>query len=378
MTTAVHTTPPLRQRPFMQVDVFTAAPYLGNPLAVVLDGTGLSDEAMQSFARWTNLSETTFVLPPTPEGRAAGADYRVRIFTPGCELPFAGHPTLGTCHAWLAHGGQPQATGPAGEIIEVRQECAVGVVALRRLAGGTTASATDSAAESATGSSSGTATTSNPGERQASAVRMAFAAPPLTRSTPEATHLALVLAALGLQPAQVLAAQSLNNGPEWLGLLLDSPDTVLALSSDHAALRALNQKVGVAALQPATPDLPLIARSSREARAFATSASATSASATGMGVADSHQPGDEPDLWVRAFAAPVGVDEDPVTGSLNASLAQWLMADGLLPQHRRHAYTATQGQALGRDGLVFLSRDDSGQVWVGGDVSACIRGTVTL
>ena len=354
MTTAVHTTPPLRQRPFMQVDVFTAVPYLGNPLAVVLDGTGLSDEAMQSFARWTNLSETTFVLPPTPEGRAAGADYRVRIFTPGCELPFAGHPTLGTCHAWLAHGGQPQATGPAGEIIEVRQECAVGVVALRPLAG------------------------SSPGERQASAVRMAFAAPPLTRSTPEAAHLAQVLAALGLQPAQVLAAQSLNNGPEWLGLLLDSPDTVLALSPDHAALRALNQKVGVAALQPATPDLPLIARSSREARAFATSASAASASATDMGVADSHQPGDEPDLWVRAFAAPVGVDEDPVTGSLNASLAQWLMADGLLPPHRRHAYTATQGQALGRDGLVFLSRDDSGQVWVGGDVSACIQGTVTL
>lgn len=343
MTTAVHTTPPLRQRPFMQVDVFTAVPYLGNPLAVVLDGTGLSDEAMQSFARWTNLSETTFVLPPTPEGRAAGADYRVRIFTPGCELPFAGHPTLGTCHAWLAHGGQPQATGPAGEIIEVRQECAVGVVALRPLAG------------------------SNPG------MRMAFAAPPLTRSTPEAAHLAQVLAALGLQPAQVLAAQSLNNGPEWLGLLLNSPDTVLALSPDHAALRALNQKVGVAALQPTTPDLPLIARSSREARAFATSASAAAANASPTAPATT-----EPDLWVRAFAAPVGVDEDPVTGSLNASLAQWLMADDLLPQHRRHAYTATQGQALGRDGLVFLSRDDSGQVWVGGDVSACIRGTVTL
>ena len=345
MTTAVHTTPPLRQRPFMQVDVFTAATYLGNPLAVVLDGTGLSDEAMQSFARWTNLSETTFVLPPTPKGRAAGADYRVRIFTPGCELPFAGHPTLGTCHAWLAHGGQPQATGPAGEIMEVRQECAVGLVALRPLAG----SATDSG------------------------MRMAFAAPPLTRSTPEAAHLAQVLAALGLQPAQVLAAQSLNNGPEWLGLLLDSPDTVLALSPDHAALRALNQKVGVAALQPATPDLPLIARSSREARAFATSASAAAANASPTAPATT-----EPDLWVRAFAAPVGINEDPVTGSLNASLAQWLMADNLLPQHRRHAYTATQGQALGRDGLVFLSRDDSGQVWVGGDVSACIRGTVTL
>lgn len=363
------TTPEQRQRPFMQVDVFTAVPTQGNPLAVVLDGTDLSDEAMQGFASWTNLSETTFVLPPTPAGRAAGADYRVRIFTPGGELPFAGHPTLGTCHAWLAHGGQPQTAG------EVRQECAVGVVALRPLAGSATGSATASETDSATNSRSGNAT--GTGERPTSAVRMAFAAPPLTRSTPEAAHLAQVLAALGLQAAQVLAAQSLNNGPEWLGLLLDSPDTVLALSPDHAALKALNQKVGVAALQPASPGLPLIARSSREARAFATG---TAAHHSASHAANTHsaQPGDEPDLWVRAFAAPVGINEDPVTGSLNASLAQWLMADGLLPAHRSHAYTATQGQALGRDGLVFLSRDDSGQVWVGGDVSACIRGTVTL
>jgi PhzF family phenazine biosynthesis protein len=329
----------LRTRPFTQVDVFTAVPYMGNPLAVVLDGTDLGDDAMQRFAHWTNLSETTFVLPPTPEGAAAGADYRVRIFTPGGELPFAGHPTLGTCHAWLAHGGQPRESGV------VRQECAVGVVALRQLEG------------SANG-------------------RMAFAAPPLTRRTPDALHLAQVLAALGLVPAQVRAAQSLNNGPEWLGLLLDSPDTVLALTPDHALLKALNQKVGVAALtrsgtaaDSAEADSLLIARSSREARAFSHAPVAT---ASPVPPVTTHN--DEPDLWVRAFAAPVGVAEDPVTGSLNASLAQWLMADGHLPDH----YLATQGQVLGRDGQVLLSRDATGQVWVGGDVAPCIQGTVTL
>lgn len=347
----------LRTRPFTQVDVFTAAPYKGNPLAVVLDGTGLSDDAMQRFANWTNLSETTFVLPPTPEGAAAGADYRVRIFTPGGELPFAGHPTLGTCHAWLAHGGQPREAGV------VRQECAVGVVALRQLAGG---------AIERMDANTGTGTSANAGANG----RMAFAAPPLTRHTPDVPHLAQVLAALGLQPAQVRAAQSLNNGPEWLGLLLDSPDTVLALTPDHAALKALNQKVGVAALARSgnTADSTaaeglLIARSSREARAFNRTPVAT---ASPVPTVSPHQA--EPDLWVRAFAAPVGVAEDPVTGSLNASLAQWLMADGHLPDH----YLATQGQALGRDGMVFLSRDATGQVWVGGDVAACIHGTVSL
>ncbi len=333
----------LLTRPFMQVDVFTAVPYLGNPLAVVLDGSGLSDAAMQTFARWTNLSETTFVLPPSPEGAAAGADYRVRIFTPGGELPFAGHPTLGTCHAWLAHGGQPREAGV------VRQECAVGVVALRKLASNETAGHTTGAG----------------------ADRMAFAAPPLTRQTPDAAHLAQVLNALGLQPAQVLAAQSLVNGPEWLGLLLDSPDTVLALTPDHAALKTLGQKVGVAARAPSAASDPghpadglLIARSSREARAFTPAHTAMAGPGSTA----------EPDLWVRAFAAPVGVAEDPVTGSLNASLAQWLIADGYLPSR----YLATQGQALDRDGQVFLSQDAQGQVWVGGDVAICIQGTVTL
>lgn len=347
----------LRTRPFMQVDVFTAVPYLGNPLAVVLDGTGLSDDTMQRFAQWTNLSETTFVLPPTPEGAAAGADYRVRIFTPGGELPFAGHPTLGTCHAWLAQGGQ------AREVGVVRQECAVGVVALRQLESG------EGKNEHQSGDERGS-------------VRMAFAAPPLTRKTPHAAHLAKVLVAMGLQSEQVRAAQSLNNGPEWLGLLLDSPDTVLALTPDHAALKALGQKVGGAALAHAAPDADnagslLIARSSREARAFHPTASAVGANPTSAATSPptaAFTPTPEPDLWVRGFAAPVGVSEDPVTGSLNASLAQWLMADGHLPIR----YVATQGQALGRDGLVFLSRDATGQVWVGGDVARCIDGQVRL
>ena len=348
-------TAPHHPRPFQQVDVFTATAYLGNPLAVVLDGSGLSSAQMQAFAHWTNLSETTFVLPPTPAGQAAGADYRVRIYTPGSELPFAGHPTLGTCHAWLAHGGQPTEAGV------VRQECAVGVVELRQVAG-----------------------------------RRAFAAPALRRSDPAPGHLAQVLAALGVSATQVLAAQVLNNGPEWLGLLLDSPDTALALTPDHAALERLGLKVGVAALTQPAPgshaaggaDL-LIARSSREARAFATPrAATTTAAAVTPGLPNTPGPAGtepnarlrppapptEPDLLVRAFAAPEGVNEDPVTGSLNASLAQWLMADGRLPA----TYTATQGQAVGRDGLVFLTRDAQGQVWVGGDAVTCVQGTVVL
>ena len=302
----------MRTRPFQQVDVFTATPLRGNPLAVVLDGEGLSDAQMQAFAAWTQLSETTFVLPPTPAGRAGGADYRVRIFTPGGELPFAGHPTLGTAHAWLTAGGQPQQTD------QLVQECGVGLVTLREIDG-----------------------------------RRAFAAPPLRRAEPEAPKLAAVLDALGLAADEVLAAQDLHNGPHWLGLLLPDVQTVLALTPDHAALKRLGVKVGVAARRQAAPGL--IRRASREARAFAL-----------------HE--DSTDLEVRGFAAPVGIVEDPVTGSLNASLAQWLIADGHLPRR----YRARQGTALGRAGEVFIGQDNTGQVWVGGDVACCISGQVTL
>lgn len=312
----------MQERPYSQVDVFTDQPYLGNPLAVVLDGTGLSTEAMQAFARWTNLSETTFLLPPSPEAAAQGADYRVRIFTPGSELPFAGHPTLGSCHAWLQAGGQPQAPD------RIVQECAKGLVPLRR-----------------------------------EGARLAFAAPSLQRSTPDDALLARVAAALGLQPGQIVAAQWLNNGPTWLGLLLDSMDTVLSLQPDVALLQGLVPGVGVAGMEQAPPAPDLIVRSNREARAFG-----------GREPANAVANDDTPTVEVRFFAPDIGVLEDPVTGSFNASLAQWLIADGITPAR----YVAAQGTCIGRAGRVFITQDAAGQVWVGGDSVTCIKGKVFL
>ena len=310
----------MHQRPFQQVDVFTATAYRGNPLAVVLDGGGLSDDDFQRFAQWTNLSETTFLLPPTDAARALGADYQVRIFTPGGELPFAGHPTLGSCHAWLAMGHTPRHSD------RIVQECKKGLIPIRREQG-----------------------------------RLAFAAPALERRAAALADLQGILAAMGLQPEQVVASQHLNNGPQWLGLLLDSMDTVLSLEPDHRQLAALGKKVGVSAVDTAWPASNLIAKSNREARAFGRTPPTDAASAP-------------PTLEVRAFAAPMGINEDPVTGSLNASLAQWLMADGWMPD----AYVAHQGTCLGRQGRVYLQRDASGQVWVGGDVQTCISGSVLL
>lgn len=322
MTT--HQSPATRSRPFKQVDVFTAAPYFGNPLAVVLDGGGLGDDAMQRFAAWTNLSETTFLLPPTDPT----ADYSVRIFTPTEELPFAGHPTLGSCHAWLEAGGQPRDPG------FVVQQCKVGLVRIRReqLAG----------------------------TRQ----RFAFAAPPMKRSAPSPAYLAQVAAALGLKAVQIRAAQLLDNGPVWFGFLLDKPETVLGLTPDYSSLKRLGAAVGVAAFYEADEGAPLIGRANREARAFSQSAPDTAA-------ADAAPADFMPDLEVRAFAEPF---EDPVTGSFNAGLAQWLMQDGLAPD----SYHASQGVCLGRSGQVFIHRDAAGQVWVGGESVTCISGEVRL
>jgi PhzF family phenazine biosynthesis protein len=276
-----------RRRDFSQVDVFTATALLGNPLAVVHDGSGLSTERMAAFARWTNLSETTFLLPPTnPE-----ADYRVRIFTPGGELPFAGHPTLGSCHVWLKSGGRPKREDV------VVQECAIGLVPLRR------------------------------GER------LAFAAPATSVERADAELLHRVYAALGLDPARVRDAAWLSNGFPQLTLLLDSAATVLALKPDHAALKGLG-KVGVVAPHPA---------------------------------------GGELDFEVRFFAAAIGIDEDPVTGSLNANIARWLIDSGRAPAR----YVAAQGSAMGRAGRIHVQRDDQG-TWIGGDVAACVGGTVLL
>ena len=265
---------------------------------------------MQRFARWTNLSETTFVLPPTDPA----ADYALRIFTPGGELPFAGHPTLGSCFAWRAAGGQPKS---ADRIV---QQCAKGLIPIRR-----------------------------DGER------LAFAAPPSVRSDPAPALLADIAQALGVEPTPIVRAQRLDNGPVWLTLQLDSADTVLALEPDHAWLAALGQKVGVIGVYPAPSAIELVSRSSREARAFGA-------------------PPPAPLIEVRAFAAPIGVPEDPVTGSLNASLAQWLIEAGELPLR----YIAAQGTALGRAGRVHVERDAAGQVWIGGDCVGVIQGQVTL
>jgi PhzF family phenazine biosynthesis protein len=318
----------MKSRAFTQIDVFTDQAYLGNPVAVVLDSEGLSDEAMQQFARWTQLSETTFLLPVSAAARAAGADYRVRIFTPGGELPFAGHPTLGTAHAWREAGGQAQHPD------RIVQECGVGLVTLRR---------------------------------DASPQAWAFAAPALQRSEPTPDALTRVCQALGLDRALVLRAQHLHNGPHWLGLLLDSPETVLALDPDHAALKRTGLKVGVAARYTAAPGL--IGRANREARAFAHHRE-PALPTQGAAQHDDFKA----DLEVRAFAATIGIAEDPVTGSLNASLAQWLMSDGVLPPQ----YTAAQGTVLGRCGRVRLTQDASGQVWVGGHTVTCISGQVRL
>jgi PhzF family phenazine biosynthesis protein len=311
----------MKTREFKQVDVFGVSAYLGNPLAVVLDGSDLSDQEMQHFASWTHLSETTFLLPPSEAGAAAGADYRVRIFTPGAELPFAGHPTLGSCHAWLEAGGKPKAQ----EVIV--QECAFGLVQIRR-----------------------------------DAARLRFAAPALQRRPVEATLLAEIAAALGVNAERIRAAQLLDNGPVWLTLLLDSRQTVLQLSPDHPALKNLGYKVGVATIESAAPTTVLIARSNREARASSTRSASSAVTP------------DLPAVEVRAFAASVGVNEDPVTGSLNASLAQWLIADGLAPA----VYIAEQGHCLGRAGRVHIEQDELGQVWVGGESVTCVEGTVKL
>ena len=199
----------LQSRRFAQVDVFTAMPLLGNALAVVIDGEGLSDGAMASFARWTNLSETTFLLPPTD----AAADYRVRIFTPGGELPFAGHPTLGSAHCWLAAGGKPKTKG------ELVQQCAIGLVRLKR---------------------------SGPAGKE----RLAFAAPPLKRSGPVEPELReQALRALRLPAEDVLDLVWVDNGPQWMAARLKSAAAVLALQPDFIAMKGL--KLGVVGAHPA-------------------------------------------------------------------------------------------------------------------------------
>lgn len=288
----------MQTRNFRQVDVFTGAPYLGNPLAVVLDGQGLTTEQMQHFTDWTNLSEATFVLPPTN----AEADYRVRIFCPGRELPFAGHPTLGTCHAWLETGGRPR-----GE--QVVQECGVGLVRIRR-----------------------------------DGKRLAFAAPPLVRSGPlDEADVELIARGFGIQRSDIVAHAWCDNGPKWRGVMLRSAEEVLALKADSAILANL--------------DIGVVGPRGK------------------VGLVGAHADESEIAFEIRAFfPGHSGIAEDPVTGSLNAAVGQWLIGAGLAPER----YIASQGTVLGRAGRVHIERDGSGQVWVGGESVTCISGTVAL
>jgi PhzF family phenazine biosynthesis protein len=275
------------QRAFAQVDVFTTVPYRGNPVAVVLGADGLDTETMLLVARWTNLSETTFVLPPTEPG----ADYQVRIFTPVQELPFAGHPTLGTCHAWLQGGGVPAA---ADAIV---QQCGAGLVQIRRTPDG-----------------------------------LAFAAPPLIRSGPvDSDELAHVAATINVDPGAIVAAEWADNGPGWVALLLESAEAVLAV-------------------QPGLVDHD-------------------------VGLVGPHAPGAAEAFELRAFFPKDGATtEDPVTGSLNASVAQWLLASG----RAQAPYVAAQGTALGRAGRVHVTTGADGGVWVGGGTVTCVRGSIEV
>lgn len=278
-------------RRFQLVDVFHDGPFSGNPLAVVLDAEGLAPEEMQRIARWLNLSETAFLLPPT----TGDADYRVRIFTLQRELPFAGHPTLGSCYAWLAAGGMPRS---ADEIV---QECGVGLVPVRRREG-----------------------------------LLAFAAPPLVRSGPiDEPTFRTIETVLRIDRSRIVDAQWADNGLGWVVVLLESAEEVLALNP----LSQFPTRVDIGVVGP----YPLGSPVAFELRAFF-----------------SDHKG--------------GIVEDPVTGSLNASAAQWLLSSG----RARAPYVASQGTRLGRAGRVYIDQDRDGSVWVGGKTTTYFAGECLL
>lgn len=276
-------------RVFQLVDVFGKGPFTGNPLGVVAAADGLSTEQMQAITRWLNLSETAFLLPPTDPA----ADYKVRIFTLSHELPFAGHPTLGSCHAWLAMGGQPQRAGA------VVQECGVGLVEVRREGN-----------------------------------RLSFAAPPLLRDgVPDEADVAEVAAVLGIERSAIVAARWADNGPGWIAVMLASAAEVLAVEAPKTAARRIE-----------------------------------------IGVVGRHAPGNDADWEVRAIFSDGqgGLIEDPATGSLNASIGQWLFSAGYV----QDSYVAAQGTRIGREARIAVSRDHAGQVWVGGSTLTLADGTI--
>jgi PhzF family phenazine biosynthesis protein len=271
------------------VDVFSSHPLKGNPVAVVLDAEGLTDDQMQQLARWTNLSETTFVLPATdPE-----ADYRLRIFTPGGELPFAGHPTLGSAHAWLENGGTP------GRGDRVVQQCQAGLITVLRGEG-----------------------------------MLSFAAPPTLRTGPiDEAEVGHIAAAFNIDRERIIDHQWVDNGPGWAVVRLATAQEVLDLK----------------------PDLALIPHAM-------------------VGAIGAYPEGSEHQFEMRTFAPKVGVPEDPVCGSMNAGVGQWLTAGGIVPG----SYRVSQGAILGREGTIEITADGDGTVWVGGATSTIVRGVITL
>ncbi len=276
---------------FQLVDVFADGAFTGNPLAVVIGAAGLDDAAMLRITRWLNFSETSFLLPATDPG----ADYRVRIFTPERELPFAGHPTLGSCHAWLAAGGQPR--DPA----LIVQQCGIGLVPVRRQGD-----------------------------------MLAFAAPPLLRSGPiDAEKRAEITAFLGIDDSDILAAAWADNGPGWAAVRLGSAAAVLALTPARSHHRRID-----------------------------------------LGVVGTHQPGGDAAFEIRAFFSDQhgAVREDPVTGSLNASIAQWLVADGIAAA----PWVAAQGTAIGHRGRVCIEQDEDCRLWIGGVTKTLFEGTADV
>lgn len=275
-------------RQFTQVDVFTDELMYGNPVAVVHNADGMGDDDMAAFARWTNLSETTFLLEPTHDF----ADYRLRIFTPGGELPFAGHPTLGSARAWLEAGGAPRKQD------EIVQECGAGLVTIRQDGG-----------------------------------RLAFAAPPLVREGPvDIAVMAQVTKALGIDKDVIEGANWVDNGPGWIGLLLLGAEDVLEMTPDMGLLGDLH-----------------------------------------VGVIGPYDTAETPTYETRAFVPGLGVPEDPVTGSLAAGFATWLIGEGLAPER----YLVHQGTALQRRGRIHVQKDGD-RIWVGGDTVVGVTGQVAL
>ncbi len=276
-------------RRFQTVDVFSESPFLGNPVAVVLDSQDLTSDDMLQITRWMNLSETTFLLPPP----SPDADYGVRIFTLAREMPFAGHPTLGSCQAWLHAGGEPASKD------EIVQECGAGLVPIRRHSD-----------------------------------RLAFAAPPMVRSGPvDNEKVDEVCAFLSIDRESIVELQWIDNGPGWLGVLLESAEAVLDIDTPESHPSRI--EVGLVGPCPPTSETAF------ELRAL--------------------------------FSDHVGsVREDPVTGSLNASVAQWLIASGRAPS----SYLAAQGRCVGRDGRISVDQDASGTIWIGGNTTTIVDGTI--